>query len=249
MKKISLLFIAFIISGTGLIAQQSAVKLGLGGLLVTAPNLRFEQALGDRISFQITGSYKFPSELNLSQLSSNTVSLTDTKISGFAIIPEFRIYFGASKAGTIEGFYLAPYLKYHRYGTSTTTSFTYTDPQGQQIPLNPELNIRLATAGAGLQLGYHFIIGEHFSLDWHFLGLGGDLHRFGLRYDFSREDLDLRDVAQFIIDEYNMENPDNPLEISDEELDQLPTSGKQIRLSTPIPFIGFRAGLSVGYAF
>jgi len=249
MKKINLLLIAFLISGTTMIAQQSAVKLGLGGLVVTAPNLRFEQALGDRISFQLTASYKFPSQLALSNLSSTTVSLTDTKISGFAIIPEFRFYFGAAKAGTIEGFYLAPYLKYHRYGTKTTTSFVYTNPQGQNIPLNPELNLGLSTFGAGLQIGYHWIIGEHFSIDWHFLGIGGDVHRLGLRYDFRNEDLNLRDVARYIIDEYNTENPDSPVEISDAELDQIPESGKQIKLNTPIPLLGLRAGISIGYAF
>lgn len=248
MKKLNLLFIVLMMASTGLVAQQSAVKLGLGGLFVTAPNLRFEQALGDRMSFQITGSYKFPTGVNLSQASTETVSLTDTKISGFAVIPELRFYFGAAKAGTIEGFYLAPYLKYHRYGTSTTTSFSYVNPQGQSIPLNPELNLRLSTIGGGLQIGYHWIFGEHFSLDWHFLGLGVDGHRIGLRYDFRNEDLNLRDVAEFIIDEYN-QNTDTPIEISDEELDQIPEAGKQIKLSTPFAFIGFRAGLSIGYAF
>lgn len=229
-------------------AQQSAVKLGLGGLFVTAPNLRFEQAVGDRMSFQITGSYKFPTTIS-SDIVEDAFSFTDPKISGFAIIPEFRFYFGKAKAGTIEGFYLAPYLKYHKYGTKTVTSFNYINPQNEVVPLSPELSLDLATIGGGLQIGYHWIFGEHFSLDWHFLGLGGDAHRIKLKYDFEKDGLDLKDVARYIRDEYNTENPDNQLEISDADIDDLPINGNQIKASLPFAFIGFRAGLSIGYAF
>lgn len=249
MKKFNLLVLAMLMFGTGLMAQQSAVKLGLGGLVVTAPNLRFEQAVGDRMSFQITGSYKFPTGVNLSEFGSESLSLTDAKISGFAIIPEFRFYFGQGNAGTIKGFYLAPYLKYHRYGTKTNTGFNYTNPEGRVIPLNPELNLSLGTFGGGLQIGYQWILGEHFSIDWHFLGLGADFHRVRFGYDFTEDDLNLRDVAEYIIDEYNMENPDSPLTFSEEELNQIPETGKKAKFSAPFAFVGFRAGLSIGYAF
>ena len=249
MKKFSLLFIVLCIASTGIMAQKSAVKLGLGGLLVTAPNLRFEQAVGDRMSFQITGSYKFPSSISTAGVGDN-LSLTDPKISGFAIVPEFRFYFGKANAGTIKGFYLAPYLKYHRYGTKSVTSFNYTDPTGNVIPLSPELNLNISTIGAGLQIGYQWIIGDHFSIDWHFLGIGGDVHRLGLKYDFATDDLDLKDVAKFLRDEYNAAaGPDGEIDITDADIDQIPIEGNSIRTSLPFTLPGFRAGLSIGYAF
>lgn len=231
----------------GLSAQKTAIKLGVGGLFVTAPNLRLEQAVGDRMSFQITASYKLPTRLNLGAFES--VSVTDPSISGFAVVPEFRFYFGKEKAGTIEGFYVAPYLKFHRYGTKTNTGFDYTNPQGQVIALNPELNLNLTTIGGGIQLGYHWILGEHFSLDWHFLGLGGDAHRLKFEYDFSQDDLDLKDVARFIRDEYNAENPDSPIEVTDEEIDEIPINGNSFAARIPFALPGFRAGISIGYAF
>lgn len=248
MKKISLLLFFSFVAMVGIQAQQSAVKLGLGGLFVTAPNLRFEQAIGDRMSFQITGSYKFPANLNFSQANNSDIGLTDAKLTGFAIIPEFRFYFGQANAGTIRGFYLAPYIKYHRYGTGTTATFDYTDREGQFYNLQPDLNVNLSTIGGGLQLGYQWVIGDHFSIDWHFLGLGGDLHRFKAKADFTNSDVDLKDVASFLIDEYNA-NSETPLELTEDDLENIPVDGKSINFNAPFAFVGFRAGISLGYAF
>ena len=248
MKRTSLLLTFSLLLMVGLQAQKSAVKLGLGGLFVTAPNLRFEQAIGERMSFQITGSYKFPTNLNLNNNNDSEVSFTDAKLSGFAIIPELRFYLGQANAGTIRGFYLAPYLKFHKYGTGTTADFDYTDRDGQLYNLQPDLNLNLITIGGGLQLGYHWIFGEHFSLDWHFLGLGGDFHRLKAKADFSNGDVDLKDVATFLIDEYNA-NSETPLELTEEDLESIPIDGKSIKFNAPFPFVGFRAGLSIGYAF
>jgi hypothetical protein len=247
MKKSNLLLVMFLLMGVGMSAQRTAVKLGVGGLFVTAPNLRFEQAVGDRMSFQITASYKIPTTLNFGAFES--VSVTDPSISGFAIIPEFRFYFGKDKAGTIEGFYVAPYLKFHRYGTKTNTGFDYTNPQGEVIPLNPELDLNLTTLGGGIQLGYHWILGEHFSLDWHFLGLSGDGHWLNFKYDFAKDNLDLKDVARFIRDEFNAENPDSQIEVTDEQIEDIPVNGNSFAARIPFAFPGFRAGISIGYAF
>jgi len=245
MKKISVLLIFTLLTSIGVIAQTSSVKLGLGGLFVTAPNLRFETALGDRMSFQITGSYKFPTNLNLQ--AENDFFTSDGKLKGFAIIPELRFYIGQANAGTIKGFYLGPYVKFHRYGTSTSVAYDYTDNGGVTSNLTPDLKMNLTTIGLGLQLGYHFIIGEHFSIDWHFLGLGGDYHRLGVNLDFKNSDVDLSDVAQDLVDELNEANPDGvPLEI--DQFDQF-IDGRKLRLNIPLPFIGFRAGISIGYAF
>jgi hypothetical protein len=245
MKKINLIAMICLFFGMGLSAQKSAIKLGLGGLAATAANLRFETALGDRMSFQITGSYKFPTNLNLTD--DNDFFTSDGKLSGFAIIPELRFYFGQANAGTIKGFYLGPYLKFHRYGTESGVNYDYTDGNGVTSNLTPDLNINLTTIGGGLQLGYHFIIGEHFSIDWHFLGFGGDFHRLGANLDFKNSDVDLSDVAQDIVDELNAANPDGvPLEI--DQFERV-IDGRKLGISAAVPFIGFRAGLSLGYAF
>ncbi len=246
MKKIILIFSLCFLAYISVDAQKSAVKLGLGGLFVTAANLRFETAVGERTSFQITGSYKLPSKF--ADTNQESYSFSGGKLKGFAVIPEFRFYFGQDKAGTIEGFYLAPYLKFHKYGINSASTYNYTNPQGVETLLSPELNLNLTTFGAGLQLGYHWIFGEHFSLDWHFLGLGGDVHRLGFKADFKNSDVDLLDVTQSIIDEYNDNNPDDRIPFSTEDLDRV-IDGKQVRLSTPLAFVGFRAGLSIGYAF
>lgn len=249
MKKINIALLLLFSFAIGMQAQKSAVKLGLGGLFVTSPNLRFETALGDRMSFQLTGSYKIPTNLALSSNNaSDEVSFTDGKLRGFAIIPELRFYFGQANAGTIEGFYLAPYLKFHRYGVGTSASFDYTSNEGVTYNLNPDMNVSLGTIGGGLQIGYHWIFGEHFSLDWHFIGFSVDGHRLRAKADFSNSDVDLKDVARFLIDEYNA-STDTPIDITEEDLESIPVDGNQIRINAPFTFPGFRAGISIGYAF
>lgn len=250
MKKLGLLVIIGLMTSIGVQAQKSAVKLGLGGLFVTAPNLRFEQAIGDRMSFQITGSYKFPTNFNNSTLNGG---FQDGALSGFAVIPELRFYFGQANAGTIKGFYVAPYLKYHKYEIKATQTIDYVDATGVSNTYTPKVNLNLRTIGAGVQLGYHWVIGEHFSLDWHFLGLGGDAHRLGLKYNFKDSNADLKDLARQLIDDFNENyegDEDLPFSLEDlfDSLDPL-VEGNKARVGGAFPFIGFRAGLSLGYAF
>ena len=246
MKKLGLLVIIGLMTSIGIQAQKTAVKLGLGGLLVTAPNLRFEQAIGDRMSFQLTGSYKFPTTFDNGTLNGG---FQDGALSGFAVIPELRFYFGQANAGTIKGFYVAPYLKYHKYGIKSTQTIDYVDASGVSNTYTPDVNLNLRTIGAGVQLGYHWVFGEHFSLDWHFLGLGGDGHRLGLKYDFNDSTADLKDLAQQLIDDFNESfEGDDVVPITLDDFDPI-IEGDRISAAIPFGFIGFRAGISLGYAF
>lgn len=244
MKKVSVAILMVFCLFFSAYGQKSAVKLGLGGLATASVNGRFEVALADRVSFQLTGMYKFPT--NPLKGLTQELNMTTKGLSGFGVIPEVRFYFGQSLAGTIEGFYLAPFLKYHRYGIDGSQVINYTNDKGTII-LTPDFDISLATVGGGLQLGYHFIFGKHFSLDWHFLGFGVDFHRARARYDFANSDVNLLDVAQQVIDNIN-ETLEEDYPINAQDFEPF-IDGNRARFAAPFTLPGFRAGISIGMAF
>jgi len=96
---------------------------------------------------------------------------------GFALTPEFRFYPGG-KEGKIapRGFYLAAYLRYAKYKMTQQVSYTE-----ENTPTNPHPFPKTYTANSiqtyggvngGLMIGYQWIIGDHFSIDFWIIGGG-----------------------------------------------------------------------------
>jgi hypothetical protein len=80
--------------------------------------------------------------------------------SGFSITPEYRLYL-SEKHPAMEGFYVAPYLRFQHL--SQTGNFYLNNPNGQSYTQNYEAS--LTAFGLGVTVGRHWIFKQRFSLD------------------------------------------------------------------------------------
>lgn len=89
---------------------------------------------------------------------------------GYAITPEIRFYPGgdADKPAP-RGFYLAPYLRYGNYYVKQTVSYQET-PTSHMY--SAEARHTYAGFNGGLMVGYQWLIGKHFSIDFWIAGFG-----------------------------------------------------------------------------
>ena len=109
MKKI-LLAAILIASCFPLFSQMNNVKLGLGSATQLDVNLKYERALGDHHAFQVALLWDTPESLSGGFVTSDPeVEGVDGTLSGFAIVPEYRYYFGSK--GPLRGFYAGVFLK------------------------------------------------------------------------------------------------------------------------------------------
>ena len=133
-------------------AQDNVVKVNILSPLVKTGSFFFEHKLSSSSSVQLGALF-------------TNWSVADTKVSGFAITPEYRFYLSESKEAP-RGFYVAPFVRYQNltlknsyeaYDYSNNTSQTQTD----EASLN--------TFGGGILIGHQWIFKQRFSLDT-FLG-------------------------------------------------------------------------------
>ena len=142
MKKVLYTLGLLACTGVAANAQTSAIKLNVTSLAVGTFNGSFEHAIGDKSSFQIGAFYASYGK--------------DTEFKGFGITPEYRFYFGDK--GAMQGFFVGPYVRYQNYklsqqSVSFNTGAIYTE------------SATLNTFGGGVNVGYQWIFGEHFSLE------------------------------------------------------------------------------------
>jgi hypothetical protein len=217
-------------------AQNNSVELGLGGLAVGSLNLRYERLITPKSSIQLTVSPLIPRKLNPDNVQEiNDATFDDGKITGFTVIPEYRFYLGQGEG--MRGFYVGPYLRYTNYGFKVEGTID-TEPGNASV--------RLSSIGAGIQIGAQWIIGEHFTIDWHIIGIGGDGYNLKLRMEADDVNYDIQGfyddfIAEWAdIDEEIIVNLENF--VSDKEFNSF-------TIRVPFASIGFRAGISLGYAF
>jgi hypothetical protein len=154
MKKL-LLASGLLLAAGSASAQDNVIKVNILSPIVKTGSFFFEHKLSASSSFQIGGLF-------------TNWSINDTKITGFAITPEYRFYLSERKEA-MEGFYVAPFVRYQNltlkdtydsYVYNSNGSTTYT-PQTDEASLN--------TFGGGILIGHQWIFKQRFSLDT-FLG-------------------------------------------------------------------------------
>lgn len=154
MKKILLVAILFTLSmGTTLKAQRNVIKANIFSPLVKTGSFFYERGLNDNSSLQL-GMYF------------TAFSAGNVKWRGFGITPEYRYY---PSGNGVNGFYLAPFLRYQSITISEEFSNDYTtfDSNGNisTVSLTEESSATLSTFGGGFLIGRQWIFGEHISLD------------------------------------------------------------------------------------
>jgi len=152
MKKLLLPAALLLLAAGSASAQNNVIKVNILSPLVKTGSFFYEHKLSSSSSFQIGGLF-------------TSYSVGDTDLSGFAITPEYRFYLSERKEA-MEGFYVAPFLRYQ----NLTLKDTYTTYNSNGNGTGTQTNkASLDTFGGGILIGHQWIFKQRFSLDT-FLG-------------------------------------------------------------------------------
>lgn len=110
------------------------IKANIFSPVVSTASLFYERAIGKNTTAQLGLFY-------------TGYSNDDLKLRGFGITPEFRYYASETK-GAMQGFYVAPFLRYQQYEITEGTN------KG-----------KLSTFGGGLLIGNQWMFGKGINLD------------------------------------------------------------------------------------
>lgn len=119
--------------------EKNVLKINTLSLFVLTPSIFYERKISDMTSAQLGFGYM-------------GYKVSDVRFTGLIITPEFRIY---PKKNAIDGFYVAPYLRYMNLSVKSTTDNT---------------KASLSVMGGGLLLGRQWITKSGFNMDLFFGG-------------------------------------------------------------------------------
>lgn len=169
MKKVFVILMIIILAAPSFAQDQPAVSADKNVLKINTLSL-----------FLGTGSIFYERKLN--EMSSAMLGVgylsfkfADTKFSGLILTPEYRIYV---KKNAIDGFYVAPYLRYQNYTLKN-------DAQAAKGSLN--------IMGGGLAFGRQWITNSGFTMDLF----------FGGHYGSGKLSVDAGSVDDFDTDKFN----------------------------------------------
>ncbi|RSK50866.1 DUF3575 domain-containing protein [Hymenobacter rigui] len=140
-------------------AQTNVIKLDIFQPIVNTAALSFEHKLTEASSFQFGVS--FTANYREDGYDYSGSSYEGRKTSGFGIMPEYRFYL-SEKHPAMEGFYVAPFLRYQYL--SQTGSYSSYDPLTGNITYR-KADASLNAFGGGVVVGRHWIFKQRFSLD------------------------------------------------------------------------------------
>ncbi len=115
--------------------KQNVITLSISNLALVTPTVYYERVLSDKTSAKMGLYY-------------TGFTISETKMSGLGLIPEFRLYPG--EKGAPNGFYLAPFVKYQNYSL-------------KQSELGVDYKASLTGIGGGVCIGGQF--GQNFIFD------------------------------------------------------------------------------------
>lgn len=244
MKNLSLLLALLLVSTSSLLAQDNVAKFGLFNLLFRTVNVEYERVINDNQSVAIQAGVFLPWNnpggiVESAELEG--IALQQVSMNGFNLTPQYRFYL--SQKGAPAGFYIAPYLNLNTVSLRSDFVTTVSDgTQSEQVDATATL--RWLGLGGGVQLGAQWIISDAFVIDWYFAGLTVRASRISADIDLET-DLEVFTLEDFQ-DEIEQGFGDVPL-FGDRVITN--TEGNRVRISTGYPGLGFRTGLSIGYAF
>ncbi|HPR32025.1 MAG TPA: DUF3575 domain-containing protein [Prolixibacteraceae bacterium] len=165
-------------------SQKNILKTNVLGWTWGKFNLQYERMLSEHSSASISYSYIRPYFAQIKEygLLLSTFDVLTARFDGHEVVADFRLY-NPENAGP-RGFYIGPYLRYNYLGLYSEFNNPYSNLPGLD---DYEDFIRegfdVSRVGLGLKLGAHWILGDHFSIDWNFFGLGIDSYTFHLFFE------------------------------------------------------------------
>lgn len=221
-------------------SSQNVIKVNLMALGMKSISLQYERAFHRKLSGAF--GFNFMPSRDLPGFFGSDPMLSKTTLSGFSLTPELRFYPGKKEAP--RGFYLAPYLRYGKFGTNIPVDAL--DPlTNRDRTFNFEL--KYGGFGGGLMIGSQWLIADVVSIDWWIIGghygsgtLSGSVSDpyFGLLSDAEKSQLEAEIKNEIIISGSSF--------VKDVNVDITNNSAK---VSVKVPYSGIRSGLTIGYAF
>ena len=162
-------------------AQEQVIKTSPLGYVYGRYNLQYERMLTDYTSVNISASYLKPNLFGMETIVNTLLGveiLEDMSLSGVAINADYRLY--SQNQDGPRGFYIAPYLRFMdlAYTAKINGDFYQVNANGSVSKVDQiETGISIFRYGFGLKLGAQWMIGDRFSIDWNFGGLGADLFK------------------------------------------------------------------------
>lgn len=156
MKKLYLLAGLLLAATSGALAQNNALKLDIFQPIVNTAALSYEHKLDESSSFQLG----LAATINYRE-DGFSFNSEGRRTSGFSILPEYRFYL-SEKHPALEGFYVAPYLRYQHLSQKGQYE-QYNNVTGTYTIRNSEASLN--AFGGGVVVGRHWIFKQRFSLD------------------------------------------------------------------------------------
>jgi len=241
MKKIVLLFL-LLISLAGF-TQKNAIKIGLLGVTYGDYSLSYERTLTQKTSINITGGYMNPNYgiidfyKNIYVKDGVWIDKRGDIKDGIHFSLDYRFYLGDK--GSLNGFYVAPYLRYWNL------AFLLQDEiMGDYF----DVDSKVSGIGGGVQLGYHWLISDKISIDWFFLGIGAQKLTGNASWVLTAESATKYTNFDYhtIIDDVN--EPFYKVDYVKQSYQYDVTSdAMNVKITPWIPDI--KMGLTIGYAF
>lgn len=132
------------------------IKVNFLSPFVLTANVAYEQFLSPKISVQLGAFYN---GISLEEADFFFLSIPAARYRSFAFTPEFRFYTGSETRPKLNGFYIAPFIRYQNTDIRITPQ--QQDDQAETRTFEGNLN----TFRIGAVAGYKFIIGERISLE------------------------------------------------------------------------------------
>jgi Protein of unknown function (DUF3575) len=114
--------------------EKNVIKVNTLSLVIATGSIFYERKISDLTSVQMGVAYM-------------GYSISKAKFAGYVLTPEFRIY---PKKNALDGFYVAPYLRYFNLSAKSTSS-------------NDKAS--LTVMGGGILIGRQWITNSGFNMD------------------------------------------------------------------------------------
>lgn len=164
----SLLYLVFIMLSVPVSAQNNFIGIDPFQPAFGTVSLSYERSVLPRVSAGISMGRKFNSGiLTISGLDGERLQSDDISFKGIRLLPEIRWYLSKDDKG-LTGFYVGIYYKYQT--NLSTISTTYTPDNA--APTEVDLDLKIRTHSAGLEMGYKLFAYKKFYCDFLIAGIG-----------------------------------------------------------------------------
>ncbi len=225
-------------------SQETAVKIAPFTLLSLDPKISVERLLTEKMSVNAEFIYQgvgfgrgiWNQEFTVTDGNGNTslYSLPGGRVNRFVISPDLRFYTGSKQ---MHGFYFTVGPRFSFTNGSADVSYTEAGQPTDEAEGSVKLNMIGGNAGMGVQ----WIIGDHFLIDWNFLGIGamtGNLNVSAFSTSFTEEDF-----LQFESDLQSVQESGLFRNV------EFTTEGQTGTVAGRVLLPVWRSTLSIGYAF